>query len=336
MKLFKNLGEAIIPKKIKIHLKKYLAKTGIYVLPYNQYGFVFFISILITVISYFLFAHSYIRKNNPVSVAISSFIILTITEFILIGIIFLAYYLYYEFVIFNRTREIENVLPDFLDEVSVNLRSGMSFDKALWNSISPEFGILEKEIEIVAKKVMAGYDTEEALKEFSEKYDSNLLQESIDMIIVGIKSGTNISELIEKIAENVKDAYYLKKELIASVTSFVIFIAFTAVIISPILFALSLNLMTIVQNLGEKLTITSTYNVLPFNFGFKTIEPKDFILFSKISIIIIATISSMIIADLREGNIKAGLKYIFLFSPIAYVIYIITLNLFSSIFGFII
>ncbi|MEM4397952.1 MAG: type II secretion system F family protein [Candidatus Woesearchaeota archaeon] len=333
MKLFKNLGESIVPKKIRINLKKYLAKTGTYNVPYAQYGFVFFLSIIVSIVIYFLFAHNYIKRNSPFAVGISSFIILTITEFIIIGIIFLVYFLYYEFVIFNRTREIESVLPDFLDDVSVNLRSGMSFDKALWNSIAPQYGILEKEIEIVAKKVMAGYDTEEALKEFAEKYNSTLLQESIDMILVGIKSGTNISELIEKISENVKDAYYLKKELIASVTSFVIFIAFTAVIISPILFALSFNLMSIIQNLGEKLSTTSSYNVLPFNFGYKTIEQNDFILFSKISIIIIATISGMIIADLREGSIKAGLKYVFLFGPIAYLIYVITLSLFSSIFG---
>ncbi|MEM3373856.1 MAG: type II secretion system F family protein [Candidatus Woesearchaeota archaeon] len=336
MSIFKNLGEAIIPKNIRLNLKKYLAKTGNYNVPYSQYGFVFFLSIILTITSYFLFAHNYIKKNSPFAVGISSFIILTITEFITIGLIFLIYFLYYEFVIFNRTREIENVLPDFLDDVSVNLRSGMSFDKALWNSIAPQYGILEKEIEIVAKKVMAGYDTEEALKEFAEKYNSTLLQESIDMIIVGLKSGTNISELIEKIAENVKDAYYLKKELIASVTSFVIFIAFTAVIISPILFSLSFNLMTIIQNLGEKLSITSSYNVLPFNFKFKTIQPKDFILFSKICIIIISTISAMIIADLREGSIKAGLKYIFLFVPISYFVYIISLNLLSSLFSIII
>ncbi|MEM4398164.1 MAG: type II secretion system F family protein [Candidatus Woesearchaeota archaeon] len=330
MRFFKNLGEAIIPNKIRIKLKKYLSKAGIYEVPYTKYGLFFFLSIFFSVAIYFLFAHTYIKKNSPITVAFSSFLILTITDFLIIGLLFLGFFLYYEFVIFNRTREIENLLPDFLDDVSVNLRAGMSFDKALWNSIAPEYGVLEKEIEIVAKKVMAGYDTEE---EFAEKYNSTLLQESIDMILVGIKSGTNISELIEKISENVKNAYYLKKELIASVTSFVIFIAFTAVIISPILFALSFNLMTIIQNLGEKLSTTSSYNILPFNFGYRTIEQKDFILFSKISIIIIATISGMIIADLRESSIKAGLKYVFLFGPIAYLIYIITLSFFSSIFG---
>ncbi len=331
-----SLGEAIIPTKIRLNIKKYLIKTGTYKVPFSLYGGVFVLSIIFTVIIHFIFVSNIIKNVNPVFIAFASFISLTLIEFSVILVIFLFFWLYYEFIIFNRTRVIEEVLPDFLEEVSVNLRAGMSFDNALWNSIQPEFGVLEKEIEIVSKKVMAGYDTEEALKEFGEKYNSTLLQESIDMIVVGLKSGTNISELIEKIVENVKEASYLKKELIASVTSYVIFITITAIIISPVLFALSFNLMEIIQGLGEKLTITSSYSALPFNFAYKTINPEDFIMFSKICIIIIAIVSSMIIADLREGSIKAGLKYLLLFAPIAYFVYVGSLAIFSGIFGILI
>jgi pilus assembly protein TadC len=241
-------------------------------------------------------------------------------------------WLYYEFIIFRRTVMIEDVLPDFLEEVSVNLRAGMSFDKALWNSVEPEFGVLDREIEIVAKRVMTGEDTEEALKEFADKYNSTLLQESMDMIIIGLKSGGNISDLIDKIVENVKSASYLKKELIASVMSYIIFISVTAVIISPILFALSFNLMEIIQGLGEKLTTTS-YSALPISLGYKTINPEDFILFSKICVIIISAVSGMIIADLREGSIKAGMKYVLIFIPVAYFTYLGMLGIFASIFG---
>ena len=75
----------------------------------------------------------------------------------------------------------------------------------------------------------------------------------MDMIIIGLKSGGNIADIIDKIVKNVKDAHFLNKELIASVTSYVIFIGVVAVIISPILFALSFNMMQIIQSLGEKL-----------------------------------------------------------------------------------
>jgi pilus assembly protein TadC len=247
-----------------------------------------------------------------------------------IGFFFVTW-MYYELIIFRRTTEIETVLPDFLQEVSVNVRAGMSFDKALWNSVEPEFGVLEKEIENVAKKVMTGEDTEVALKEFSEKYNSTLLQESMDMIIVGLRSGGNISELIDKIVENVKAAYFLKRELLASVTAYIIFITIVAVIISPILFALSFNLMEIIQGLGEKLT-SVTYEGIP-SFDFKAIDSSDFVTFSKIAVIIIAGVAGMIIADLREGSIRAGLKYLVIFIPISYVVYVVMLSILTGVFG---
>jgi pilus assembly protein TadC len=332
MSLFYNLGESIIPKKIRAKIKKYLQRSGTFDVPYGIYGLTFIGSIFLTAAAYFIFILPAFKTANPVFVALFSFLALTLTELGVIAGIGLILWLYYEFVIFRRTLMIEEVLPDFLDAVSVNLRAGMSFDKSLWNSVEPEFGVLDREIEIVAKKVMTGEDTEVALKEFADKYNSTLLQESMDMVIIGLRSGGNISDIIDKIVENVKSASYLKKELVASIMSYIIFISATAVIISPILFALSFNLMQIIQGLGEKLT-TSSSSALPINLGYKTINPEDFILFSKICVIIISAISGMIIADLREGSIKAGIKYILIFIPIAYFTYLGMLTVFTSLFG---
>jgi pilus assembly protein TadC len=327
-----NLGMSIIPKRIRSNLKKYLMKTGLYDVPYSFYGKLFVLSFFIAIGIYiFVVFPALVSQFSLPAFLFGTFVSLTVIEFALVATAMLFLWLYYELTIFKRTAIIEEVLPDFLEEVSVNLRAGMSFDKALWNSVEPEFGILEKEIEIVAKKVMAGQDTEEALKEFAEKYNSTLLHETMDMIIIGIKSGGNISELIDKIVKNVKDAYYLRKELIASVTSYIIFISITAVIISPTLFALSFNLMEIIQSLGEKITATAYSGIT--GLGYKSVNPEDFILFSKISVIIISTVSAMITADLREGSIKAGLKYLFFFVPISYLVYIGMLKLFTGLFG---
>lgn len=331
--ILQNIGETVIPKKIKLKLKKYILKTGSADVPYSLYGAVFVASLILTLIIYIRYIFPGLKTAGLILIIIGSLLIYVILALLIAILTGLCFWFYYELIIFKRTMQIEEVLPDFLQEVSINLRAGMSFDKALWNSIEPEFGVLEKEIEIVAKKVMAGEDTEQALKEFSEKYKSILLQESLDMIIVGLRSGGSISDLIDKIVENVNDASYLRKELIASVTSYVIFISITAIIISPTLFALSYNLMQIVQSLGEKLTTSAAYGILPIGMGYKSINPRDFVFFSKLSVIIIAGISSMIIADLREGSIKAGLKYLFIFIPVSYLVYVGMLELFLGIFG---
>ena len=322
-----------MPEKFRRKIKSYLEKTGKYKVPFSLYGLIFIISFIVSITVFFIFIFPGLNTAQPVILIITTFLILTGIELGLILIIILGLWLYYEFVIFKRTREIETVLPDFLEQVSVNLRAGMSFDKALWSSILPEYGVLEKEIEIVAKKVMSGDDTEKALKDFASKYKSILLEESMDMIIIGLKSGGNISDLIDRIVENVKEASFLNQELIASVTSYVIFIAVVAVVISPILFALSFNLMGIIQSLGEKLSSSSSYGMMSIDFSDSKINPNDFILFSKLSVGIIAGMSSLIIADLREGSIKAGLKYIFMFIPVSVIIYIVMIKLLGSVFG---
>ena len=331
--ILEKIGKNVIPQKIKLKLEKYILKTGNAEVPYAIYGVVFIGTLILSVFIYIKYIFPGLSTGGFIFILIGSILIFVLIELLTAILVGFCFWFYYEFIIFRRTMEIEEVLPDFLQEVSINLRAGMSFDKALWNSIEPEFGVLEKEIEIVAKKVMAGADTEQALKEFAEKYKSILLQESLDMIIVGLRSGGSISDLIDKIVENVKDASYLRKELIASVTSYVIFITLTAIVISPALFALSYNLMQIIQSLGEKLTTSAAYGIFPIGMGYKSINPQDFILFSKISVIIIASVSSMIIADLREGSIIGGIKYILIFIPISYFVYVGMLGLFLGVFG---
>lgn len=336
MSFLSNLGKNILPKNIRVHIKNYLIRTGLYEVPYKLYGIVFISSFFVTIISYILWVFPGLKTAQSAGLIIGSILGLTITELVILLILFFTFYIYYEFIIFKRTRKIEEVLPDFLEEVSINLRAGMSFDKALWNSIKPEFGILQNEIQIVAKKVMAGEDTEQALREFSTKYKSTLLEESMDMIIVGLRSGSNISEIIDKIVVSVKEAYYLNKELIASVTSYVIFISVIAVIISPLLFALSFNLMELIKSMSEKMSSSASRGAISLSFGANKLNPKDFILFSKVSILIISGISSIIIADLREGSIKAGIKYVLIFMPTAYVVYVTMLTLLTSLFGILI
>ncbi|RME57355.1 MAG: hypothetical protein D6780_08555, partial [Candidatus Dadabacteria bacterium] len=74
-------------------------------------------------------------------------------------------YFFLDLRIYTRTRDLELILPDFLEEVSSNLKGGMSFEKALWSSIKPRFGVLSHEIALAGKKVMTGHDIEDALRE---------------------------------------------------------------------------------------------------------------------------------------------------------------------------
>ncbi|MBD3203815.1 hypothetical protein GF327_05945 [Candidatus Woesearchaeota archaeon] len=330
MTFFYDFGEMLIPFKFRVKLRSYVKKTGKGRLHYELYAVLFLLSLIISFAVLFFFL-------MPKFGVLGFFLF----PLIFIGLLIATsvfIWMYYEILMFKRKEKIEEVLPDFLENVSVNLRAGMTFYKALWNSVEPEYDVLAKEIEIVSKKVMTGEDTEQALKEFADKYDSNLLKESIDLIIVGLRSGGEISDLIDRVVDNVKEASFLKKELIANVMSYVIFISLISLIIAPSLFALSYNLMLIMKDLGAKLASSGgggggdvLSGIGSFGAGF--IKDSDFINFSRWCIIIISISSSVIIADLREGSIKGSVKYVFFFIGISMVVYFITLKIFTAIFG---
>ncbi|MCX8146987.1 MAG: hypothetical protein N3D84_00800, partial [Candidatus Woesearchaeota archaeon] len=129
----------------------------------------------------------------------------------------------------------------------------------------------------------------------------------------------------------------LKKEMAASVTSYVIFITFIVLIVGPALFGLSYQLLTIVSGFSSKIgAATAGVTGLPLSFaGGTAINTEDFKTFSRLSVGIIATFSSMIISIIRRGDIKGGIKYIPVFLAVSLIDYEIFLYLFTKIFAFV-
>ena len=217
--------------------------------------------------------------------------------------------IYFDLRIYNRTRQIEEVLPDFLQLASANISAGMPIDKALWLAVRPRFGILAKEIEEIARSTISGDDLPEGLLRFSKKYDSRLLRESVNLLVAGLESGGEIGELLDKIATNIIDTRIMKKEIAASVTTYVIFIGVASVLVAPFLFALSEQLLVIVQSIGSSLSGADTSSTsFALSFSGDSIKLRDYKIFAMVLIGITTYFSALIIGTIRKGNGREGLK----------------------------
>ncbi|MCA9478139.1 MAG: type II secretion system F family protein [Nanoarchaeota archaeon] len=243
-------------------------------------------------------------------------------------ILFLALYLlsllmvffYLDIRITNRTRQIEDVLPDFLQLASANISAGMTIDRALWFAVRPRFGVLAKEIEEIAKSTIAGEDLSESLIAFTKKYDSKILKESVNLIVAGIRSGGEIGELLNKISENILDTKLMKKEVSASVTTYVIFIGVASILAAPGLFALSSQLLVVIQNIAGSLASSSGSSAggsLSISFGTDSISLKDFKIFSIVLLTITSYFAAQIISVIRKGDGRDGLKNFPIFTIIS-------------------
>ncbi|RLE38796.1 hypothetical protein DRJ17_02915 [Candidatus Woesearchaeota archaeon] len=245
----------------------------------------------------------------------------------------LLIYYGYDVKIYNRTKKIEKVLPDFLQFVGENLRAGMSFDQALWKAVRPEFDVLAAEIRIASKKVATGASVEKALTEFTEKYKSPTLRRSFVLITEGIRGGGRMSDIIDGVVENLRDTSNLREEIRTTSMNYVFFVSFIVMLVAPFLFAMAYQLLRLItgftKTLGTTMTTTSFIQVSTE----PAIQLPDFVNFSRLSIVIITFFATMIVSIIRSGNIRSGVKYIPLNVVVGLVVYQIAMWVFGLFFG---
>ncbi len=345
----KKLSDSIAKKakekvKMSLHLRLarlfnvYLAKAGIEAEPAkiakSIFYFAIFLNFLFSIYIVYFFS---IKFDYPIIYVMLLMIIIWILIFVLlILILYLLFFLMIDFKIFRRTQDIEDVLPDFLELTSANIRAGMPIDQALWFSVRPRFGVLAKEIETVAKETLSGEDLEVALMKFTAKYNSGVLDRSINLLIEGMRAGGELGYLLNRISNNIQESRTIKKEMSANVTTYVIFISFAAIVAAPVLFALSGQLLVIVSGLIKRMASASGGGAttgVALNPGGVSISFADFQIFSIALLLITAFFSSLIIAIIRKGDIKPGLSYIPRFMIISMVVFWIATKIIGSALG---
>jgi len=329
-----EFGKAFVPKRLIPNLRAYLLTAGFSEVPYRFFGLLFYISAFITSFIFLAFLYPYLKKFSLLEVYIYSFLGWFIVQIFFAVLFILLIYFYLDLKIYYRTRKMEEQLPDFLQVVSANLKGGMTFERALWSAIKPRFGILGSEMARASKKVMTGYDVDKALIELSDKYKSLMLKRTVDLMISEIESGGNVAQLLDRLVDNLKETKDLKDEMSAAAISYVIFISVIVVVISPLLFALSFNLLTLITKFMSKiLAATKSGSSLPFAFSEISIAPDDFKVFSIAAIFVIAFFSSLIVAIVEKGDMKGGVKYIPIYTFGSIIFYLLFMKVLTTLFS---
>jgi pilus assembly protein TadC len=338
-KLKKAKDKQIIVQERKQRIKAYFERAGIEVNTQKVFKVFFNIAVAINLaISGWLIY--YFSANYGISwgtIAASMLVLWILVFVLLIFAMWIMFYMAVDLKIFRRKVDIEEVLPDFLQLAASNINAGMTIDRALWYAVRPRFGVLAKEIEIVAKETMGGVDLKTALDRFASRYDSIVLKRSISMLNEGVEAGGKIGDLLNRIATNIQEQRAMLKEMSANVTTYVIFITFATVVAAPFLFALSQVLIEVVKNLGSALGSSSSVAGgvgLSISFSGTGVTESDFRIFAIVSLIITSLFSAMMISTIKKGNIKSGVRYIPIFIFISLTLYFIAQGLSSKLLGF--
>ncbi len=333
MLYMEQFGKAFIPQRARPSLRNYLFKAGFQEVPYKLFGGLFYIILLITVICYFSFIYPRLADSTTAALVVLTFVFWFLFMVLLSIFTTAIIYVYLNMKIYNRTKQMEILLPEYLQLVSTNLKGGMSLDKALWSAIQPEFGVLAREVKMVSKRVLTGNDLDDALIEFANKYDSPILSRAIDLIVSEIETGGKIADVIDRVVMSLRKMAILKEEMAAQTTTYMIFVGAIVMLIGPGLFALSSQLISIIGKFSERisgLSIDSSAGIgVPFASIGSAIDVGDFRVFAFFALGIISIFSAMIISIIEKGDIKGGLKYI----PIFLIVSVLMFLLFSWILG---
>ncbi|VVB98489.1 Type II secretion system (T2SS), protein F [uncultured archaeon] len=224
-------------------------------------------------------------------------------------IICLIFYMHLYYIIDDRRKRVEKVLPDFLLMVVANLRAGMAPFPAFRKASRPEFGPLEEEIELAAAKTMGTESLSLALAEISKGVNSPILKHTVEFFDSGVKSGGRLSNLLENLADEIRRMQELMAELRSGTRTYTVFLGFIVLIVLPLLLSISVQfvqLFSVIQSQqlggGEALGIT----LFSGSIGITAEFMQNLAYLVLISSVLMITVLMGVIS---EGKYAYGLKY---------------------------
>lgn len=212
----------------------------------------------------------------------------------------------------KRISKMEEMLPDFLSLMSSNIKSGLTYDRALLLSAKKEFGSLSKEIDRAAKKAMTGTPFTEAFMDMTRRIPSESFSKSVRLIVEGVKSGGNLSYLLEITALDIRKFRTIRKEVAATVLVYRLFVAAAAALAAPLLYAVANFLTEIVADVKSKVALRAAHATaeLPFFKGSTAIDPTLVLGFSLAALFITGFFGALAGGVISKGKESEGITYV--------------------------
>jgi pilus assembly protein TadC len=348
--LFESAGRLFFSRERVKSLEKELNIAGVN-MPADSFAGYMSINVVVITIVLTLFILLYQPTADMVTGGVKQFvdvpyplIALLVLALSLIVVYFAAMTLISSYILMkadDRRNKLESSLPDFLALVASNIKAGMALDQAMWYSAKPEFGLLSVEVKSRIKSSFSGQSLESTLDQLGGRFDSRVFKRTLLLLKQASATGGELTSVLERTAEDVRNNIIMKKEIAASLVLYEIFVLFAAVVGTPFLFAVAAKLIEVFEKIAPQAgsVPSSAGGVFGTFSGFKfagpVISSSDFFWFSIPMIFVTALISSFIVSVIRTGSKSQGMKYFPFVLGGAYLIYWMVINAVQSLFGMI-
>ncbi len=245
----------------------------------------------------------------------------------------------------SKGKFVERILPDALQLIASNVKSGLTTERALIVSARPEFGPLEVELKRASREIMAGERMDKALLKIPERIKSPVLEKTLWLVSKGISSGGQIADLLLQLSDDLREQNAIKAEVRADISMYILLIFFAAAFGAPVLYGVSSFIVQVMamqmENIPEMPADMSTAAaggaagvIGMVGVGKGTPIPVDFILFFiMVSLATTSIFASMVMGIINTGKEKGGAKFVPIILFIAFSLFFIIRLVLASIFG---
>lgn len=241
--------------------------------------------------------------------------------FVTFALVMGGIYLFLDLQAEARGKQVEKVLPDALQLIASNIKSGLTTERALLVSARPEFGPLEFELKRISTRILSGVPIEKAILEVPKHIKSVLVERTMWLLARGISSGGEIADLLLQLSRNLRTQITLQSEAHASISIYVILIFFSAAFGGPALYAVSSFIVEVMSaqvssqpqiNPNSLSAAGSRFSGLGSFVGGRSdmISPEFVIFFAQIMLFVGGLFASLILGAISTGKEKDGVKYI--------------------------
>ncbi len=323
--LHTRLG-SYFPRGSKSRMSRMIIYTGLTRNPEEILGVGLIYSIMLSVMT------------TLVAIALNlSLFMIILAAIIPFSLVWILLYLFFFLLIDRRTSSVEKVLPDVLTMISQNMIAGMTTYNALWVAARPEFGPLAVEIQTVARETLSGESFENALIGMSDRIKSYKLSRSVKLMVQGMRSGGELPTVLQEIANDIRTEQNLFRRMRSETTSQTMFILFALLIGAPLLFAASLQFVTIFSTIFSETGISTGPSALTQHTGIISIQelpisPDFFWKYAMITLGVSGLFGALLIGLIRTGKLSAGVPLIIILIPLAIIIFVVLEKLLGSFF----
>lgn len=227
----------------------------------------------------------------------------------------------------QKLEQIEEVFPDALKQMADTLRTGGTYEFALREVASSDYGPLTDEMNLALRKMNEGENLENGLRGIAKNIKSKNVNRVITIIIDSVKAGAGLADVLDDISDDVRQLNRVNRERKSTTLMQVLFILAAGSVIAPAILGLVTGIVQLLIASTSALPLTS-YDIALSDYTRAVLfDLLQFYLFIEI------VASAAIIAIMHDNRLSKAALYAPILLVIGFTTYYVSLAFAHGIMG---